>query len=484
MGNPDAVVVGAGPNGLAAAVTLARAGLAVEVFERASTVGGAARTASTTEPGFLHDLGSAVHPMAVASPFFQAFGLTSRVEFVTPEVSYAHVLEGSSDRSIGVASRSLAATADGLGADGPAWTSLFGSLVADPDALLDVVGETLVRVPRHPALLAALGLRALEQGSPAWNVRFRGAVARAMLGGLAAHASGRMPHPVRAGAGLVLGALAHAEGWPIPIGGSQAISNALAADLLAHGGSIHLDSEVHDVRSLPATTAMLLDVAAPVAARIAAARLSPAARRRLERVRFGPGAFRLDLATSAPIPWRDSRLAAAGTVHLGGTRSAIADAEKLTIAGHMPEHPFVLLSQPSLFDPSRAPAGMHTVWAYTHVPAGSPIDASEAILATIETAAPGFRDTIVAQHRRSAPQLEMENPSLVGGDISGGLIDLRQTVWRPRGVDPWRLGPGVYLASSSAAPGPGVNGLAGWRAARSALTHEFGLPMPDLAPAP
>lgn len=484
MGNPDAVVVGAGPNGLAAAVTLARAGLAVEVFERASTIGGGARTAETTLPGYLHDLGSAVHPMAVASPFFREFGLASRVTFVTPELSYAHVL-GS---SVGLAHRSLSDTVVELGRDGLAWQRLFEPLVGDADALLDVVGDTLLRIPSHPALLARFGVRALEQGSLAWNTRFRGATARAMLGGLAAHATGPMPHPVRAGAGLVLGALAHARGWPIPVGGSQAISDALASDLRAHGGRIHLDSEVRDVRSLPAARAMLLDVAAPVAARIAAGRLTSAARQRLERVRFGAGAFRLDLAVSAPIPWRDPRLASAGTVHLGGTRTAIADAEKLTTSGRMPEHPFVLLSQPSLFDPSRAPAGMHTVWAYTHVPAGSPVDAEDAILATIEAAAPGFRDTVVAHHSSTAPQLELENPSLVGGDISGGLIDIRQTLARPRLFDPWRLADGLYLASSSAAPGPGVNGLAGWRAARAALTQEFGLPAsaewPALSPKP
>lgn len=482
MGSPDAVVVGAGPNGLAAAVTLARAGLTVEVFERASTVGGGARTAETTLPGFLHDLGSAVHPMAIASPFFREFELTSRIAFVTPEVSYAHVVGGAPRSTVGVAHRSLADTVADLGRDGPAWGRLFGPLASDPDALLDVVGDTLLRVPRHPVLLARFGLRALEQGSLAWNLRFGDATARAMLGGLAAHASGRMPHPVRAGAGLVLGALAHAGGWPIPVGGSQSISDALVADLLAHGGHIHLDSEVRDVRELPTAHAVLLDVAAPGAARIAAAQLTPAARHRLERVRFGPGAFRLDLATSAPIPWRDRRLAAAGTVHLGGTRSAIADAEQQTLDGYLPDRPFVLLSQPSPFDATRAPAGRHTVWAYTHVPAGSPVDASEAILATIEDAAPGFRDTILASHSRSAPQLELENPSLVGGDISGGIIDIRQTVLRPSAFEPWMLGRGLYLASSSAAPGPGVNGLAGWRAALSALAREFGLGAPSLAP--
>lgn len=486
MGNLDAVIVGAGPNGLAAAVTLARAGLAVEVFERASTVGGGARTAATTLPGYLHDLGSAVHPMAIVSPFFREFGLTERVSFVTPEVSYAHVL-GSLPGEIGLAHHSLSATAEGLGRDGRAWTALFGHLAERADALLEIVGDTLVRVPRHPVTLARFGLRALEQGSPAWNVRFRDQTARAMLAGLAAHASGRMPHPVRAGAGLVLGALAHAGGWPIPIGGSQAISDALAADLLAHGGRIHLDSEVRDVRELPAARALMLDVAAPVAARIASAQLSPAARHRLERIRFGAGAFRLDLAVSAPIPWRDPRLASAGTVHLGGSRTSIARAESLTtgsgrVPGVLPPHPFVLLSQPSLFDPSRAPAGMHTVWAYTHVPADSPVDASEVILTTIEEAAPGFRDTIVASHSRTAPQLELENPSLVGGDISGGLMDLRQALLRPRAVNPWLLGGSVYLASSSASPGPGVNGLAGWRAAQAALTREFGLPAPDIGP--
>jgi phytoene dehydrogenase-like protein len=477
----DAVVVGAGPNGLAAAVTMARAGLAVEVFERASTVGGGARTAETTLPGYLHDLGSAVHPMALASPFFRAFSIESRVDFVVPEVSYAHVL---SPDSVGLAWRSLDATVEGLGRDGGAWRSLLGPLAAHPDALLDTIGDTLVRLPLHPLTLARFGLRALEQGSPAWNLRFRDQTARAMIAGLAAHASGRMPHPVRAGAGLVLGALAHARGWPIPVGGSQAISDALAADLLAHGGVIHLDREVQSLRELPAARAVLLDVSAPIAARIAGERLPAGSRRRLQRVRFGNASFRIDLATSAPIPWRDERLARAGTVHLGGTRAAIAAAERATggVAGVLPRHPFVLLSQPSLFDATRAPRGMHTVWAYTHVPGGSGVDAGERIIDTIEAAAPGFRDTIVARHSRTAQQLELENPSLVGGDITGGVNDLRQTVARPSLFDPWRIGDGVYLASSSAAPGPGVNGLAGWRAALAALRREFGLPSPALEP--
>jgi phytoene dehydrogenase-like protein len=475
----DAVVVGAGPNGLAAAVTLARAGLAVEVYERAATVGGGARTAATTLPGYLHDLGSAVHPMALASPFFREFGIESRVPFVVPEVSYGHVV-GSG--AVGLAWHSLDATVDGLGRDGRAWRGLFGALARHPDALLDTIGDTLLRVPRHPALLTGFGLRALEQGSAAWNLRFREPLAPAMIAGLAAHASGRMPHPVRAGAGLVLGALAHARGWPIPVGGSQAISDALAADLVAHGGVIHVDSEVQDVRELPRARAVVLDVSAPVAARIGGGMLPAAAARRLQRVRFGNAAFRLDLAVSATIPWADERLALAGTVHLGGTRGEIAGAERATSGarGSLPRHPFVLLSQPSLFDSTRAPSGMHTVWAYTHVPNGSAVDATEAILQTIESAAPGFRDTIVGSASRTAQQLELENPSLVGGDITGGINDLRQTLARPSLLDPWHLGGGVYLASSSAAPGPGVNGLAGWRAALSALRREYGLPAPAL----
>ncbi|MFC5503536.1 phytoene desaturase family protein [Lysinimonas soli] len=484
MSTPDAIVVGAGPNGLAAAVTLARAGLAVELYERAPTVGGGARTAATTDPGFLHDLGSAVHPMALASPFFRAFGIEQRVDFVVPEISYAHPLDGAGGAMrAGLAWRELDRAAAELGRDGRAWHRLFAPLVRESDALLDIVGDTLLRLPRHPLTLARFGLRSLEQGGPAWNLRFRDETAPAMLGGLAAHAAGRMPHPVRAGAGLLLGALAHARGWPIPVGGSQAISDALAADFVAHGGRIHLDAEVADVRELPAARAVLLDVAAPIAARIAAGRIPDASRRRLARVRFGAGVFRLDLAVSAPIPWRDTRIGGAGTVHLGGTRSRIAEAERRTPNG-LPPHPFVLLSQPTLFDPSRAPAGRHTVWAYTHVPAGSAVDAEEAILATIEAAAPGFRDTIIARASRTAPQLEQENPSLIGGDISGGLIDVRQTVFRPRARTPWAIGDGVYLASSSAAPGPGVNGLAGWRAALSALGREFGLPAPGLGAEP
>ena len=492
MSTPDAIVVGAGPNGLAAAVTLARAGLAVELFERNSTVGGGARTAETTVPGFRHDLGSAVHPMALASPFFRAFGIERRVAFVVPEVSYAHPLGsgdghgagGRGEARAGLAWRDLDRAVDELGRDGGAWRRLFAPLVRESGALLDIVGDTLLRVPRHPLTLARFGLRSIEQGGPAWNLRFRDETAPAMLTGLAAHAAGRMPHPVRAGAGLLLGALAHARGWPIPVGGSQAISDALAVDFVAHGGRIHLDVEVADVRELPAARVLLLDVAAPIAARIAAGRLPEASRRRLERMRFGAGVFRLDLAVNAPIPWSDERIGRAGTVHLGGTRPQLAEAERRTSGpnGVLPPHPFVLLSQPTLFDPSRAPAGKHTVWAYTHVPAGSSIDAEQAILATVEAAAPGFRDTIIASASRTATQLEMENPSLIGGDISGGLIDLRQTVFRPRARHPWRIGDGVFLASSSAAPGPGVNGLAGWRAALDALSLEFDAPAPELGP--
>ena len=470
----DAVIVGAGPNGLAAAVTLARAGLSVELYERGSAVGGAAGSAELTEPGFLHDTGSAVHPMALASPFFRWFGLEERVAFVHPPIGYAHPL---GDRTA-LAFPSLEETVSGLGTDGPAWRRLFAPLVDAGDELLSVAANRLLRIPPHPGILARFGLRALEQGSPLWNLRFREERAPAMLAGLFAHAAGRMPHPVRAGAGLLLGALQHGRGWPIPVGGSQAISDALAMDFGAHGGRIHLGTEVTDLRELPPARAVLLDLAAPHAARVAGDRLPEGYRRRLAATRFGAGIFKLDLATSAPIPWRDARTTSAGTIHLGGTRRAIAASEARIASGANggPE-PFILLSQPSLFDRSRAPAGRQTVWAYCHVPPASGIDATETVIAAIERQAPGFRDTIIAQRASTARDLELLDPNLVGGDLSGGVIDIRQTLARPRLFgSPWRMpARGLYLASSSATPGPGVHGLAGWYAAREALAREFGI---------
>jgi phytoene dehydrogenase-like protein len=462
------VVVGSGPNGLAAAVTLARAGLDVEVLERSAAPGGATRTVAGPRPGFRSDVGSAVHPMALASPFFTAFELRRRVEFVVPEISYAHPVPG---RDPGIAYRDIEATALRLGADGPAWRALFEPLSTRMPDLMEVISGSLIRLPPHPVVFALLGLRALEQGSALWNLRFRDEAAPAMLAGLVAHASGRMPHPARAAAGLVLGAQAHADGWPIPVGGSQAIADAMVDDLLAHGGRVTTDVDVRDVRDL-GERLVVLDVSARDAARLTPDRLPDRFRRRLAAMRYGAGTFKLDLATSQPIPWRHAELGHAATVHLGGTRAQIAAAEGRPGVG---PDPFVLVSQPSTFEPTRAPAGGHVVWSYTHVAHASADDRADAIIQSIERHAPGFRDTILGSHGETAVGLENANPNLVGGDLSGGVVDIRQMVARPRlSATPWSTpNPGIYLCSAATSPGAGVHGLGGWQAARALLRAHF-----------
>ena len=473
----DAVVIGAGPNGLAAAVTLARAGLSVAVYERAETIGGGARTAELTLPGFRHDICSAVHPMALASEFFQRFGLHERVELVVPELSYGHPL----DRGrAGLAWLDLARAADDLGRDGRAWTRLFDPLVEHADAVGQFTGGSLLRLPRHPITAARFGLRALEQGSPLWNLRFHDDVAPAMLAGVAAHAILPMPSLSTAGVALSLGTYAHARGWPIPVGGSQAIVDAMAADLLAHGGVIHTGVSVSTLAELPTHRVAVFDTDVQAMKRIASLPDGYA-----RRFRFGNAASKVDFALSGPVPWANDELRAAGTLHLGGTRAEISAGEREVAAGRHPASPYVLVSQPSTFDPSRAPAGQHVLWAYTHVPAGSTTDAAEAITAQIERFAPGFRDLILASSSRTATELEAYNPNYLRGDIAAGAAGFDQLLARPvLRPDPWRTPKrGVYLASSSASPGPGVHGLVGWHAARSALRHEFGVTDPiDLSP--
>ena len=423
----DIEIVGSGPNGLAAAVTLARAGLSVRVYERMAGIGGGASTRESVASGYWHDSCSAVHPLALASPFFRAFGLASRVEFVTPEVSFAHPLPAAVGGS-GIAYRNLDRTVDALGADGPAYRRLLEPLAAHAREIARFTGSSLLRVPPHPVVEARFGLRTLAQGGPLWNAGFHGRVAPAMITGVAAHAIVPQPSPVAAAAGLALQTHAHAGGWPIPIGGSQAISDALTADLLAHGGEIVTD---HEVGSL------------------------------------------------------DELTARAGTVHIGGTREQIAAAERDVLAGRHAASPYVLVSQPSVFDASRAPAGGHALWTYTHVPIGSTLDQTEAVTRAIEQHAPGFRDLIVASRARTAAELAEYNPNYVGGDIAAGAATLGQLLARPvLSLDPWRTPmPGVYLTGASTVPGPGVHGQSGWFAARSVLRHEFGVRRtPSLAP--
>ena len=484
MSEVDAIVVGAGPNGLASAVTLARAGLRVRVYERAALAGGGASTRELTLPGFRHDVCSAVHPLAFESRFFRAFGLAERVEFVVPEASYAHPLDGG---RAGVAYRDLERTRAELGADGAAYARLMRPLVDRVTGVADVTGGPLLRMPSDPIAAVALGLRVLEQGSRAWNVRFGGDLAPAMVSGVAAHSILHLPSLTAAGAGLALGAYAHARGWPIPIGGSQAIVDAMVADLVAHGGELVVDHEVHALAELPRARAVLLDVTPAAALRLGGEAFPARYRRALGRFRYGAGVAKVDFALSEPVPWANSSLRDTATLHLGGTRAEVVAAENAVMSGRLPERPYVLVAQPSLFDRTRAPAGSHTLWAYTHVPSASTADREDAVVRQIERFAPGFRDTILASSSRSAVQVAAWNPNYPGGDISAGAPTLAQMLRRPTfGPDPWRTPvPGVYLCSASTSPGPGVHGLAGWWAARSALRHEFGVrEMPQLGAGP
>ncbi|RWZ51039.1 NAD(P)/FAD-dependent oxidoreductase [Labedella phragmitis] len=482
MSDVEAVVVGSGPNGLAAAVTLARAGLSVRVLERNATLGGGARTSELTLPGFHHDVCSAVHPMALASGFFRRFRLQDRIDLRLPEISYAHPLDGG---RAGIAYRDIDRTAEALGRDGDAWKRLMGPLAAHADEVAQFTGSPILQVPRHPITVTRFGLRALEQGLPTWNARFREDVAPAMLSGVAAHSIRTMPSLSTAAAALSLGAYAHARGWPVPVGGSQAIIDALADDLRAHGGELVTDVEVADIAELGDPRVMLFDTSPRALLRIAGERFPDGYARRLARFRYGNAAAKVDFALSGPVPWTSPELRRAGTLHIGGTRAEIAAAEAEVAAGRHSPTPYVLAAQPSILDEGRAPAGAHVLWTYTHVPRDSSIDQTEIITRQIERFAPGFRDLVLASSSKTAQDMEDDNPNYVLGDIAAGEASMRQLVARPvLSFDPWRTpARGVYLASSSTPPGPGVHGLAGWYAARSALRHEFGITsMPALAP--
>jgi phytoene dehydrogenase-like protein len=477
----DAVVVGAGPNGLAAAVVFARAGLSVRVYERDETIGGGARTGELTLPGFLHDICSAVHPLALSSGFFRAFQLARRIDLVIPEISYAQPLD---DGRAGIAWRDLDRTAEALGVDGPAWRRLLGPLVSHAGEVAQFTGSQVLQLPRHPSTVARLGLRILEQGSGfAWDRRFTTEEAPALLTGVLAHSSQRMPSLASAAGGLVLATSAHSRGWPIPIGGSGSIVEAMAADIRLHGGEIITGTEVGSVSELPEARAILFDLTPRALARIAADRLPERYRKALDRFRYGNGVAKVDFALSEPVPWRNPELAAAGTLHLGGTREEMVASEKEVASGRHPDSPYVLVAQPSAFDSTRAPEGKHVLWSYTHVPNGSMRDRTEAITAQIERFAPGFRDTILASASRTAIDVERHNPNYVGGDIAGGAMSLAQLIARPvLSPVPWRTpADGLYLCSSSTPPGPGVHGLAGYYAAVTALKDRFGIShAPDL----
>lgn len=469
----DVVVVGSGPNGLAAAVILAGAGLEVEVYETGETVGGGCRTAEITLPGFRHDICAGAHPMALASPFFRAFDLQAHgVELLTPAASYAHPLDGG---VAGVAWRDLDRTADGLGRDGRAWRGLFEPLVRDWSGVVDTAMSDLRHIPISPATIR-FGLRMLEQGSPLWNTRFTGSAAPALFTGVATHAV-LPPRALPAvGAGLLLATLAHAGGWPVPRGGSQAIVDALADELRYRGGRVITGHRVDSLAEFGSARAIMCDTSPAELLRLAGERLPAGYRRRLARVRYGPGSCKVDFALSGPVPWQAEGCAEAGTLHLVGTRAEALAAEHAIAAGVHTDRPYTLVIQPGVVDSTRAPAGRHTLYTYAHVPHGSDRDISELIIAQIERFAPGFRDLILAKHVCTAAELPAYNPNYVGGDIAAGAMTLRQTVFRPvPRWNPYATGlPGVYLCSSATPPGGGVHGMSGLHAAGHALRTVFG----------
>jgi phytoene dehydrogenase-like protein len=466
---PDAVVVGSGPNGLAAAIVLARAGRRVTVLEGEETLGGGCRSAELTLPGFVHDTCSTIQALALASPFLRSLPLAEHgLELAHPEAPLAHPLD---DGTAVLLERSVEQTAQGLGPDGPAYRRLFDPLVRESERLF---GDLLApaRPPRHPLLMARFGLGGVRSGVGLARSRFEGERARALFAGCAAHSILSLRAPVSAAFGVVLAVAAHAGGWPVARGGSQRLADALAAHLRSLGGTVETGRSVASLAELPAEAApVLLDVTPRQVLRLAGERLPGSYRRGLQRYRYGPGIFKLDWALDGPIPWRAPETARAGTVHLGGTLAEVAAAEEEVATGEHPERPFVLLVQPTLFDPSRAPAGRHTAWAYCHVPNGSKRDMTAAIEAQVERFAPGFRDLIAARTAMDCAEVERRNPNYVGGDINGGMQDVRQLFTRPvaRPVPYSTPLPGVFMCSSSTPPGGGVHGMCGYWAARAAL---------------
>ena len=468
----DAVVVGAGPNGLAAAITLAREGHSVVVFEAEDTIGGGARTAELTLPGYLHDVCSAIHPLAVASPFFRSVPLEEHgVELIHPSAPLAHPLD---DGSAVLLERSVDETADGLGVDAATYQKLMTPLARDAQRVGDEVLGPL-RPPRHPIAMARFGRRAVRSAVGLANALFEGERAKAMFAGVAAHSMLSLRVPMTSAYGLMLIMIGHAVGWPIPRGGSQAIADGLASYLESLGGKIVTGARIESVDDLAPARAVLFDVTPRQLLQIAGRRLPDRYKRRLERYRYGPGAFKVDFAIDGPIPWKARECGRAGTVHLGGTLEEIAASEEALANGRHADRPYVLVGQQSLFDATRAPAGKHTVWAYCHVPNSSTADMTDRIENQIERFAPGFKDCILAKSIITPADLERHNANCIGGDINGGSADLRQVFMRPAPrLDPYSTpAKDIFICSSSTPPLGGVHGMCGYYGARSALRRAF-----------
>ncbi|MEK9164728.1 MAG: NAD(P)/FAD-dependent oxidoreductase [Chloroflexota bacterium] len=472
----DAVIIGSGPNGLAAAITLARAGRSVLVLEAKDTVGGGARSAELTLPGFTHDICSAIHPLALTSPFLRSIPFNDLgVEWIYPPASAAHPLDDGTavmvEHDAASPARGVRATGDTLGPDAAAYRRVLEPLVrAWDDLAVDLLGP-LPLPPRHPLTFTRFGLRAAWPAALFARAMFRGERARAVFAGMSAHSMLALEQLTSAAFGVVLTSSAHAVGWPMAKGGSQKIADALAAHLRSLGGEIITGQKVESMKQLPPAQAVLFDLTPRQILKIAGDELPTGYRRALERYRYGSGVFKMDWALSGPIPWKAAEASRAATVHLGGTLDEIAAAEHETRSGQHPERPFVLLAQQSLFDASRAPEGKHTAWAYCHVPGGSAMDMTGPIETQIERFATGFRDLILARSVRAAPEMEQYNANYIGGDINGGVQDMWQLYTRPA----WRLSPyttpnpRLFICSSSTPPGGGVHGMCGYHAARAVL---------------
>jgi phytoene dehydrogenase-like protein len=464
----DAVVVGSGPNGLSAAIVLARAGRRVTVLEGSQTVGGGCRSEELTLPGFVHDTCSTVHALALASPFLSRLPLAEHgLELVHPDAPLAHPLD---DGSAVLLERSVEETAACLGPDADAYRRLFEPLVRTaPELMREILGP--LRPPRHPLVMARFGLSALHSAVGLARSRFEGERARALLAGCCAHSMLSLRSPASGAFGVVLLLSAHRVGWPVARGGSQAVADALASHLRSLAGEIETGRWVESLDELEGFGVALLDLTPRQLLRLAGSRLPDRYARRLARYRYGPGVFKLDWALDGPIPWAVPEVARAGTVHVGGTLDQIAASEQAAVRGQHSERPFVLLVQPSLFDDARAPDRKHTAWAYCHVPSGSQRDMTEAIEAQVERFAPGFKDLVAARSAMGPGEVERRNPNYVGGDINGGVQDLRQLFTRPvaRPVPYATPVDGLYICSSSTPPGGGVHGMCGYWAARAAL---------------
>jgi phytoene dehydrogenase-like protein len=465
----SACVIGSGPNGLAAAIVLAQAGPSVTVYEAQSVAGGGARTMELTLPGFQHDLGSAVHPLAVGSPFFSSLPLQDYgLEWIQPPAAAAHPLDGVEALML---ERNLDEAALELESDGAAWRGLFGPFSQSWDDVTEDVLRPISLLPRHPSLMGRFGFNAMRPAKALANAKFRNTRTRALFAGLAAHSVLSLDAPFSSAAALMLGTAAHAVGWPIPRGGAASITRALCGYLAEFGVTVETEHPVNSLADLPKVDLTLCDVTPRQLLQIAGQRLADSYRRQLTKYRYGPGVFKVDFALSSPIPWKAGECKRAATVHVGGSLEEIAASEHDMSHGRHAEKPFVLLTQPSLFDSSRAPEGKHTAWAYCHVPNGSNFDMLERVENQIERFAPGFRDCVLARHVFRPADLEALDGNLIGGDIVGGASDMWQLFFRPTWRQYATSARDIYICSASTPPGGGVHGMCGYNAAKLALSR-------------